>query len=45
MLPKEEMNVQKNSVIGVGNCASVQLERFKMRRYRGLLMRRQRVDS
>jgi hypothetical protein len=39
MLPKEEMRVLKNSVIVVGNCVSVQLGRFRMREFRGLLIR------
>jgi hypothetical protein len=45
MLPKGEMKVQKNLLIGVGNCVSVQLGRFRIRKFRILLMRRQSVGS
>jgi len=45
MLPKGEMKVQKNLLIGVGNSASVQLGRFRIKKCRELLMRRQNVGS
>jgi hypothetical protein len=45
MQHKGKMRVQKNLVIIGGNCASLQSGRFTMRKFRGLLMRRQSVDS